>query len=108
MNTINMPGFTAEASLYRTIERYQLASTTQRAEFKASMVQPSAAIYEDGRFVCYGEVTERGYINCYPPGGGGEIFCRPRCEPCRSDPESRTGRSRTCIDRNCDEFFRPC
>lgn len=103
-----LPGFIAESSLYKTIGRYQLASTTQRGELNASMVQPSLAIYQDGRFVCNGEITESGYINCYPIGGGGGPFCRPSCGRCESDPESRTGRSRTCIKRNCDDVVRPC
>jgi len=45
MSTMNMPGFTAEESLYRTSDRYRLTSSTHRVELNASLVQPSAAIY---------------------------------------------------------------
>ncbi len=108
MNIMNIPRFTAEDSLYRTSGRYQMTSSTHRVELNASLVQPSAAIYVDGRFVCYGDVTGGGFINCYPPGGGGSEFCRPSCGPCHSDPDSPTGRSRTCLKRNCDDYDRPC
>jgi hypothetical protein len=66
------------------------------------------AIYVDGRFVCYGDVTANGFINCYPMGGGGEPFCRPTCGPCQADSDSPTGRSRFCLRRNCDDYTRPC
>jgi hypothetical protein len=83
MNTINMPGFTAEASLYRTSGRHQMTSSTLRVELNASLVQPSAAIYVGGRFVCYGEVTREGFINCYPlPGGGPSEQPDLVCGPC--------------------------
>ncbi|HEV2915789.1 MAG TPA: hypothetical protein VGX92_21080 [Pyrinomonadaceae bacterium] len=77
MNSMNMPGFTAETSLYKTGGRYQMISSAHRVELNAMLVQPSLAIYMDGRFVCDGEVTDRGFINCNPPGGfeggGGEV-----------------------------------
>jgi hypothetical protein len=67
---MTLPGFTAEDSLYRTSGRYRMTSSTHRVEPNAGLVQPSAAIYEGRRFVCYGEVTEEGFINCYPLIGG--------------------------------------
>jgi hypothetical protein len=82
MNTTNMPGFTAEESLYRTSGRYQVSSSTHRVQLNASLVQPSAAIYVGGRFVCYGEVTDNGFINCYPPGGGVSEPPDLVCGPC--------------------------
>jgi len=77
MNTVNMPGFTAEDSLYPTSERYRM---TCGVALSTNSVQPSAAIYEGGRFICYGEITDTGYINCYPPPHGsppGELVCGP-------------------------------
>ena len=71
MNAMNIPGFTADSSLYKTNGRYQMNSSTHRVELNASLVQPSLAIYMDGRFVCDGEVTDNGFINCDPIGGGG-------------------------------------
>lgn len=92
---MNIPGFTAEDSLYRTSGRYQMTSSTRRVKLNASLVQPSAAIYQDGRFVCNGEVTDEGFINCYPLGGGGEdpriaVQCRRACWNLhRGDPAAR-------------------
>jgi hypothetical protein len=81
MNTMTMPGFTAEHSVYRTSGRYQLARPATKADLNAGLIQPSAAIYSGGRFVCYGEVTDSGFINCYPPGGGlsepPDLVCGP-------------------------------
>lgn len=93
---MNMPGFTAENSLYRTSGRYQMTSSTRRVKLSASLLQPSAAIYQDGRFVCYGEVTEEGFINCFDYGGApGEdprlaVQCRRACwRLYRGDPTER-------------------
>ncbi|SFE23224.1 hypothetical protein [Nitrosomonas sp. Nm166] len=84
MKIMNMPGFTAENSFYHTSRRYQMTSSIHRIEFNASLVQPSAAIYSGGRFVCYGEVTEEGFINCYPPDGGLSEPAELVCGPCIS------------------------
>jgi hypothetical protein len=40
-------------------------------------------------------------------GGGGGQLCTPGCGPCYSDPDSPTGRARTCIRRNCDDYPAP-
>src|SRR5688500_11676210 len=79
MNTLNVPGFTAEDSLYRTRRGNRMTGSPDRVELNASLVQPSAAIYVGGRFVCDGEVTHTGFINCYPPGRAEppEFVCGP-------------------------------
>jgi hypothetical protein len=105
---MTLPTLSAEASIYRT-GRY--ADATGRGRPTASRrnsVSPAAAIYQDGRFVCYGEVTDTGFIDCYPLGGGGEPTCRPQCGPCRRMPEEGPGRYRACVTRDCDVIFRRC
>ena len=82
MNTMTMPGFTADNSLYRTSERYHMTGSSQGVELNARSVQPSAAIYQDGRFVCNGEVTANGFIDCYSIGGGLSEPPRLVCGPC--------------------------
>ena len=101
------PGFNAMNALAASARPYRSAALDRR---ETSALQPAAAIYSGGRFICYGEVTENGFINCYPTGGGGGGVdrCRPSCGPCRADPESRTGRSRFCLRANCDVYSRPC
>ena len=99
------PGFVATTAEDVPVGRYQIIALTDLRV--TGMIQPAAAIYMDGRFICNGEVTANGFINCYPPGGGGQR-CRPACGPCQSDPDSSTGRSRFCIRANCDDYSRPC
>jgi hypothetical protein len=81
---MSMAGFTAEASLYKTSGHYQMTGSIHGVGLNASLVQPSAAIYVGGRFVCYGDVTSEGFINCYPPGGGVSEPPDLVCSPCRN------------------------
>ena len=103
------PGFTATTMLDVEASRYRVAATGSGAS--DNLLRPAAAIYVDGRFVCNGEVTPNGFINCYPiggGGGGGNPRCRPACSRCQADSDSPTGRSRFCIRANCDDYTRPC
>jgi len=102
---MRLPNFVAAAALPAPAITNHAAANRRTAR---NTLHPAAAIYQDGRFVCYGEVTGNGYINCYPMGGGGEPFCRPTCGPCQADSDSPTGRSRFCLRRNCDDYTRPC
>ena len=104
MSRMNIPGFSAEASVYRTGRPYASGSFRHTAGL-ANSVQPALAIYVDGRYVCNGDVNSNGFINCYPPGGGGQL-CRPSCSPCVRIPGE--GRIKTCVRRNCDVDEVPC
>ena len=104
---MNLPGFTAEASIYQPARSYK-AGASRRRGGPANSVQAALAVYVDGRFVCNGEVNEFGFIDCGPIGGGGGPLCRPACGRCMPDDESPTGKSRLCILRNCDDVQRPC
>lgn len=102
-----MPGFTAEAALYKPSGHYQSSASggsLASHNRSANTVHAAAAIYMDGRFVCNGEVTSNGFIKCFPPGGGGGggggESCRPGCSPCRNAPG--VGRRKFCVTRNCD------
>lgn len=107
MNIMNMPGFTAETSLYKTSGRYLGTSSTHRVELNANLVQPSLAVYMDGRFVCNGEVTANGFINCYPPSGGGGGG-RPDpinslCVKCYRDCNKKPLAQRAACRANCED-----
>jgi hypothetical protein len=78
---MNVPGFTAEAALYRTSQAYQVAA------------------------VWSGEAN--GQVGLAQFGGAPE-GCRSYCNPCRPDPESETGFSRLCITAECEEVRYPC
>jgi len=100
---MTMPGFTAGASLYEAGGHYRGGARAASASLNPSAraVHPAAAIYVGGRFVCNGEVTSNGFINCYQIGGGGGGGCRPGCSPCRNVPG--VGRRKTCWTVNCDD-----
>jgi hypothetical protein len=104
---MTLPTLTAEASIYRTGRLTNATSRVRAAGSSTNLVSPAAAIYMDGRFVCYGEVTGEGFINCYQ-GGGGEPTCRPQCGPCQRMPEEGPGRFRWCVTRDCDAVLRRC
>ena len=109
MNTMKMPGFTAEESLFKTSGRYQMTSSTHKVELNASLVQPSLAIYIDGRFVCNGEVTDNGFINCYPfgggGGGGGPDPVGLACVRCKAKCNTKPPAQRAACRANCDDWF---
>ena len=82
---MNMPGFNAETSLYKTNGHYWLA--TSGASMAGVSIGLAQLPFPDG-----------------PPGP----FCRPRCSSCRPDPSSETGCSRCCTDRFCEIDCFPC
>jgi hypothetical protein len=108
---VNMPQFTAEAALQRTRGRYRTTSHHAGAARHGRVVpqlpigfcQANCDRIQDDflRTVCAMQCLEQGGDGGTGGGGGGPL-CRPRCEPCRRDRTSSTGRSRTCIRRNCD------
>ena len=102
---MNVPGFTASASLYRSPVSYLVGS--EAGQLADSSVRPAMmSVYVDGQFYCYGEVTGDGVV-CGGGGGGGaggggrDPICRPHCGPCRNH-------RKTCILRNCDDVERSC
>lgn len=117
MSTRNMPGFTAEKSIYQTSDHYRAIANTPNNVRSSREVLPQLPIgfcqancdrIQDSflRSVCV--------LRCFDAtggGGGGDgggPFCRPGCGRCLADPDSPTGRSRTCIRRNCDDYVRAC
>ena len=112
MNTMNMPGFTAEASLSKQGKFYRLPATYVSDSFG---VQPQLRKTD---FECVHDCLEAGggdicnffcTENVDPGGGGGGgQQCRPSCGPCKRDPESPSGRSRFCSNAKCDDFTRRC
>ena len=71
-----MPGFTAEASLYKTSERYSLVGALNgladhKGEGAPSSVQPALSIYVDGRYFCEGYIDRFGNVRCFPLGRRG-------------------------------------
>jgi hypothetical protein len=75
---MNLPSFTAEASLYKTTGHYRL--TTGWASGADAPVLPST----------------------WPP----SFYCVPHCGPCK--PYGGHYGIMACIDFNCDIYLRPC
>jgi stigma-specific protein Stig1 len=82
---MRMPGFTAEATIYRSTNTYQAAWAS--AEAAGSGVDPMQV------------------IPMLPVDGG---ICTPFCDLCESDVTSPTGCSHTCTAKNCNEFKTSC
>jgi hypothetical protein len=82
MNRMNLPGFTAEDPLYQRGEHYQITNSAHSVTPNMSLLQPALPVYLDGRYVCNGEVTDHGFINCDSPGGGPSGPPELRCGPC--------------------------
>lgn len=116
---MNLPGFTAETSL-QAHGHYRTIGGTAGGFANATGVVPQLPIgfcqancdhISDDflRTVCE--------LNCFSgggtgggggAGGGGSHLCTPRCGRCLPDPDSRTGRSKFCILRNCNDVQRAC
>ena len=120
MNTMNLPGYTAEASLSKQGRFYRSPATYLSDSFGVSgdgiaVVQPQLRKTD---FECVHDCLEAGggdicnffcTENVDPGGGGGGgQQCRPSCGPCKRDPDSPSGRSRLCINAKCDDFTRRC
>jgi len=113
---MKMPRFTAEASIYKLRKFYQPAATHFGDSFgKSAVVQPELrktdyecvhdCLEAGGGDMCNFFCTEN--VDDGGGGGGGEV-CRPECGPCYNDPDSPTGRSRTCVTANCETYDRQC
>lgn len=119
MNHMNIPGLTAEASLYRT-NGYSWMAGTRAAMANSREVLPQLPIgfcqancdqIQDDflRTVCEIRCSEQGSGGGDGVGSGHQDhLCRPGCGPCQHDPSSSSGRSRTCIKSSCDDFTRKC
>jgi len=111
MNVMNMPGFSAEASVYRTSRQYRRAGAPNALAGSRGVI-PQLPI---GFCMAECDFTEHDPLanmackfGCFDDqgggGGGGPVdqVCRPTCTPCRRVP-GKPGRWKTCITRNCDD-----
>lgn len=80
---MSIPGFEAEATIYRSRIAYQAAWAS---------AEPAGS----------------GFDGVTPMLGGNGGICNPFCELCESDINSRTGCSQSCTAKNCNEYTRPC
>ncbi len=116
---MNMPGFSAQAALGRTRGRYRRfgpgASMGHAGRVTAQLpigfCQANCDRIQDDfmRTVCEMQCLDQGGGGgTGPGGGGGGPVCRPKCQTCRRDTSSSTGRSRSCINRDCDAYTVEC
>ena len=85
---MNIPGFTADASLYRTSKHYFLTAGMAGLAAMRIGLAPSLAASSDG----------------LPDGQ----FCQVGCGHCVEDIDSPTGCSITCQRADCETFTRQC
>ena|SRR5713101_6299528 len=110
---MNLPGFTAEVSLYKSSMTYFMNSSASSAGGNF-VVQPQLRKTD---FECVHDCLEAGgpssvcnffcTENIDDGGGRSDPVCRPSCSPCRRVP-GQAGRWRTCILRNCDDRMIRC
>jgi hypothetical protein len=115
---MNMPGLTAEASLYRSSAFYRLARASGVPAKREILPQLPIGfcmancdrIQDDFmRSVCELRCFEQGGgSGGGGGGGGGGQHCTPSCGPCVQDPESPLGGFKTCIRANCDDYDVAC
>lgn len=117
MNTMKMPGFTAQASLYKAGGHFRMAETQNNLigsgevlpQLPIGFCQANCDHIQDDflRSVCELRCSEDQGGGGGGGGGGGQ-HCSPKCGPCNSDPNSPTGGFQTCIKPNCDDYDRAC
>ena len=123
MNTMNMPGYTAEASLYRASGHYPAKAGTPEALVDGRGVLPqlprqlslllcleNCADFDSSpncRDSCFQD-SDSTEGDGGGDGGGGGLYCTPQCGPCYADSDSSTGGFRTCRYANCDTYDKPC
>ena len=119
MTALNMPGFTAQASLYKAGWHLRMAATQDSWVGKGDVLpqlpmgfcMANCDSIEDDfmRTVCEMRCSEdQGGGGGGGGGGGHPVICKPQCGPCRADDSSSTGGFQTCIKPNCDDYDRPC
>lgn len=118
MNTMKMPGFTAQASLYMASGYFRKAETRNPLagngdvlpQLPIGFCQANCDSINDDflRSVCELRCSEDQGGGGGGGGGGHPVICKPKCGPCRADESSSTGGFQTCIKPNCDDYDRPC
>ena len=109
---MKMPGYTAEASLGRAGVHWHSAAADHMIVVQPQLRKTDYECVHDcleaggPTDICNFFCTESGDEG--GGGGGGGQQCRPGCGPCKRDPDSRTGRSRTCVTVDCDTYTRRC
>jgi hypothetical protein len=118
---MNIPGFTAEVSLYRTRDLYRAMARVSNALIDGGTAVPQSLALLKCLQGCH-NVDSPDYCvqHCYwkdnieggggaggGSGGGGQS-CTPGCGPCHADPDSPTGGYRTCIRHDCSTYDIGC
>lgn len=107
---MNIPGFTAETSVYKTNGYYRAMAGTPNAledgrgvlpQLPIGFCQANCDMINDPflREVCEIQCIER--LGDGGSGGGGVHYCHPTCGPCHPDALSPSGYSMTCRYYDC-------
>jgi hypothetical protein len=111
MSMMNLPGFTAEASLYKSMRQYRRTGNLS-AFARGRGVLPQLPIGFCMADCDFNETDPLSNAVCKfgcldqqdggSVGGPGNPICRPSCTRCHTVP-GQPGRWKTCIDRKCDD-----
>ena len=111
---MNLPGFTAESALH--LNGHYRAMAGPAANLSGVVPQlPIGFCHANCDAISDPLLSSVCKLNCMGGnggvgGGGGPRphLCVPQGGKCMADPDSRTGRSKLCILRNCNDVDRPC
>ena len=115
---MNLPGFTAEASLYRTSECYRAIAGISNVWLDGGKVGPQSLALLKCLQGCH-DADSPDYCqqHCYwneaiegggGGGGGGGQSCAPGCGECYSDLDSPTGGFKSCVKHDCTTYNLTC
>jgi|SRR5882672_705493 len=125
---MNMPGFTADASLYKATGQYRAMAGAANSMTRGRGVLPQLPrqislmnclgdcgfTYNDddqNRIACINTCYWDDFVHSGDGdqgGGGGGHFCHPTCGKCHHDTRSPSGSSRTCILADCSREREDC
>lgn len=111
MNSVKMPGFSGEASIYRSTRQYRMTGTYNDLTAGRGVVPqlPIGFCMADCDFTEHDPLSNMACkFGCMGGDGGGGgsgpsgPVCKPSCTPCQR-VAGMPGRWRTCINRNCED-----
>jgi hypothetical protein len=125
MNTINMPGFIAEASVYTTRNHYRLATgqtggivapvdselipQLRKVDWECVAEHREAGFDMDmSAFFCEERGGSEGGGDRETGGGGRPLRCMPDCSECGPSSDGRPGLWKSCTKSNCTDHEVRC
>ena len=125
MSKTNLPGFNADASLYRKSRQNRVIAGAFNTMGEGQRILPQAMALSkclqgchnaDSPDYCQQQCFWQDSIDGGGNGGGGgkgggsgaQQSCAPGCGPCQADPDSSSGGYKTCVRHDCSTYNIAC